>query len=298
MTPASAANDMQSPALRRHFPWRGMPGPALIHLIKAENMDHRSAQAASALLQQHWMRGSLIQELPAGVRPHSREEGYAVQACLEARSGSPLHGWKIAATSGAGQAHINVDGPIAGRILAERVIPDGGMEPAGPNHMGVAEAEFAFRMGRDLPPRADAYTVDEVLAAVATLHPAIEIPDSRYEDFTRVGAAQLIADNACAHYFVAGAACSDDWRTRDLVAHRVRARVEGKFEREGSGANVLGDPRIALAWLANELSGLGITLKQGQMVTTGTCVTPFEIAPGDLVTVDFGSLGTASVRIG
>ena len=62
----------------------------------------------------------------------------------------------------------------------------------------VAEAEFAFRMAVDLPPRGRAYAVDQVLAAVATLHPAIEVPDSRYDDFTLVGAAQLIADNSCA----------------------------------------------------------------------------------------------------
>ena len=55
-----------------------------------------------------------------------------------------------------------------------------------------------------LPPRAAPYTIEEVLAAVETLHPAIEVPDSRYEDFAKVGAAQLIADNACAHYFVLG----------------------------------------------------------------------------------------------
>ena len=261
-------------------------------------MNHSSAQAASDLLYQNWMQGSLIPDLPAATRPRSRGEGYAIQACLEARSGSPIYGWKIAATSSAGQAHINVDGPIAGRILAERVIPDGGQVPPGPNHMLVAEAEFAFRMGRDLPPRANPYTVDEVLAAVESLHPAIEIPDSRYRDFTRVGDAQLIADNACAHYFVAGEASGADWRSIDLAAHRVLGRIEGKFEAEGSGANVLGDPRIALTWLANELSGLGITLGKGQTVTTGACVSPFAIAPGDFVMVDFGGIGTASVRIG
>jgi 2-keto-4-pentenoate hydratase len=62
----------------------------------------------------------------------------------------------------------------------------------GANHMKVAEAEFAFRMAVDLPPRAAPYTVDEVLRSVAALHPAIEVPDSRYDDFTSVGAAQLI----------------------------------------------------------------------------------------------------------
>ena len=119
------------------------------------------------------------------MRPATRADGYAVQATLEARSAAPLYGWKIAATSKAGQAHIAVDGPLAGRLLRERVVENGGTLPFGANHMRVAEAEFAFRMERDLAPRATAYTVAEVLAAVDSLHPAIEIPDSRFNDFTR-----------------------------------------------------------------------------------------------------------------
>src|SRR6187397_3466757 len=135
------------------------------------------------------------------MRPATRADGYTVQACLEARTASPLFGWKIAATSKAGQAHIAVDGPLAGRLLRERVVPDGGDVPFGNNHMRVAEAEFAFRMGVSLPPQASPCTTSEVLRAVVTVYPAIEIPHSRYEDFMVVGAPQLIADNACAHYF-------------------------------------------------------------------------------------------------
>ena len=156
---------------------------------------------------------------------------------------------------------------------------------------------FAFRMAVDLPPRREAYTVGEVLAAVAALHPAIEIPDSRYNDFTIVGAAQLIADNACAHYFVLGPAAPESWRELDLSTHALQGEVVGKLVRDGIGANVLGDPRIALTWVANELSSLGITLRAGQVVTTGTCVVPLEIAPGDHVRMDFGVLGRVECRI-
>ena len=66
--------------------------------------------------------------------------------------------------------------------------------------------------------------------------------------------------------------------------------------RKAPGANVLGDPRTALAWLANELSALGVTLAAGQTVTTGTCVTPMAIAPGDTVEADFGALGRMGCR--
>ena len=261
-------------------------------------MSEQQWDDAEHILWTHWHEGRRLAALPEPVRPKTREQGYAIQAALERRTASPLFGWKIAATSKAGQAHIAVDGPLAGRLLRERVYEPGAAVPFGANHMRVAEAEFAFRMASDLPPRETPYGVDEVLAAVAALHPSIELPDSRFDDFTLVGAAQLIADNACGHYFVLGPAAPDAWRDVDLAAHRVVGRVTDKLEREGRGANVLGDPRVALAWLVNELSGLGETLRAGQVVTTGTCVVPLEIAAGDHVVCDFGELGVVETRLG
>jgi 2-keto-4-pentenoate hydratase len=264
--------------------------------------------AAGDLLWDCWQNGRRLQSIPEEVRPRTRDEGYAVQATLESRTSGPLFGWKIAATSLVGQKHINVTGPLAGRLLHERVTDLSAVarsakaEPAipelpfGVNHMKVVEAEFAFRMARDLAPRAQPYAVDEVLAAVGTLHPAIEVPDSRFDDFTTVGAPQLIADNACAHLFVLGRPAPDVWREIDVVEHRVIGTA-GSLTREGKGANVLGDPRVALAWLVNELSGLGITLKAGEVVTTGTCLVPLPIAPGVDVIANFGALGSVSARI-
>ena len=260
-------------------------------------MTEEEMRTASELLFRHWARQTRFDALPVGLRPVDRAEGYRVQAFLEEHTAQPLFGWKIAATSEAGQTHINVDGPLAGRLLAERVIADGGVCPMGNNLMRVAEMEFAFRMAADLPPRAAPYTQDEVMARVAHLHPAIEIPDSRYNDFTRVGLAQLVADNACAHRFILGPATDTDWRGVDLAAHPVRAFVNDAAAGDGSGVHVLGDPRIALTWLANELSRHGLTLKAGEVVTTGTCVKPVAIVAGDRVLGDFGSLGRVGVTI-
>ncbi|MCW8085691.1 2-keto-4-pentenoate hydratase [Sabulicella glaciei] len=246
-------------------------------------MDATRAREASELLVRHWRDGTVLPALPEKLRPSSRAEGYALQAQIERLSGKPLWGWKIAATSAAGQQHIGVDGPMAGRLLAEMVHADGASLPFGANRMRVAEAEFAFRMARPLPPRTETYSVDEVLDAVAALHTAIEIPDSRFTEFATAGAAQLIADNACAHQFVLGPEATADWRGIDLAAHRVTARVSGQPEREGRGSNVLSDPRLALTWIANELSRHGVTLAAGQVVTTGTCIVPLEVAPGDEV---------------
>jgi 2-keto-4-pentenoate hydratase len=253
---------------------------------------------AADIVWDHWHGGRRMTALPEGLRPRTRADAYAVQAALAARSPHPLFGWKIAATSVAGQRHLNVDGPLAGRLFRERAFASGAEVPFGANHMRVAEAEFAFRMAFDLPPRPDAYMVEEVLAVVHTLHPAIEIPDSRYDDFTVVGAAQLIADDACAHFFVLGAATTADWRRMDLVEHPVAATVSAGEPRAGRGGNVLGDPRVALAWLVNELSGIGVTLAAGEVVTTGTCIVPVPIAPGDRIRADFGAIGSVEARMG
>jgi 2-keto-4-pentenoate hydratase len=257
-------------------------------------MDKDQVAAASRTITRHWRAGTKLAALEPSERPQTRKEGYAIQAELE-QSGK-LFGWKIAATSAAGQKHINVAGPMAGRILADTVIADGGTAPMHGNEMRVAEPEFCFRMARDLPPRPSPYSVAEVLDAVATLHPAIEIPDSRFADFVSAGEAQLIADNACAHLFVLGAATNADWRARDLVEEKPVTTMRGqKFV--GHGKNVLGDPRAALAWLANELRELGITLRAGEVVTTGTCYPPLPIASGDRVEADFGVLGKVSVGL-
>jgi 2-keto-4-pentenoate hydratase len=257
-------------------------------------LDNHQIAAASRSLNDHWRAGTKFGGLEASQRPRDRAEGYAIQAEIERTSDKPLFGWKIAATSEAGQKHINVEGPMAGRILAETVLADGGVASMAGNEMRVGEPEFAFRMARDLPPRARPYTVQEVLDAVATLHPAIEIPDSRFADFVSAGAAQIIADNACAHLFVLGPPTGANWRALDLVEEKPVIMLRGQ-RYVGHGKNVLGDPRVALAWLANELSGLGITLKAGEIVTTGTCHPPLPIQSGDMFAADFGSLGKVSV---
>ena len=169
--------------------------------------------------------------------------------------------------------------------------------PFGTNHMKVAEVEFAFRLGRDLPPRAKPYSEEEVFDAVATLHPSIEIPDSRYDHFETVGAPALIADNACAHWVCIGPAMPDSWRALDLAAFAPTGRVRGKPDVVGKGANVLGSPRIAMTWLINELSAQGLTARKGEFVTTGTCLVPMAIAAGDHVEGDFGDLGKVSLSL-
>lgn len=252
---------------------------------------------AAQFLWRAWSEDRHIDAIPELFRPATRDEGYAVQQRVAEESGQKTVGWKIAATSTAGQKHLQVDGPLAGRLLADRVHLDGASIPLGNNGMRVAEAEFCFRLGHDLPPRPKPYAQDEVLAALDALHLAIEIPDSRYTDFCRAGVAQLIADNACAHHFVLGKAVDADWRSADLRTHAVRGIVNDGPPSEGVGANVLGDPRLAMVWIANELRAQGIGLQAGQLVTTGTAIVPVPITSGSRILADFGTFGTVTATV-
>jgi 2-keto-4-pentenoate hydratase len=267
---------------------------------KIELIQREYATPLADLLWKAWSSNEKISAVPEGLTPASRADAYQVQATLESRSNAPLFGWKIAATSQAGQQHIGVSGPLAGRLLAQRVHPPGSTLSLAGNAMRVAECEFAFRLDQDLPARGQPYSSKDVMNAVASLHLAIEVPDSRLTNFVTAGEALLIADNACAHDVVIGPASTANWRSVDLSTHAVTASIEvsGQAPRHvhGHGSNVLSDPRLALTWIANELAALGTPLKAGQTVITGTCVTPIPIAPGEHLRASFGALGEVSVK--
>ena len=253
--------------------------------------DPKNSLASAQLLARSWIAGEHVDDLPADCRPDTRAEGYAIQSQWAGVLGVPIAGWKIAATSKAGQQHISVSGPIAGPVFANRVRGDGAEIRLDANRMRVAECEIVFRFGRSLAPRKSAYSRDEVLAAVVSLHPGIEAPDSRFRVFERAGEAQLIADCACTNDMVLGAPVAPDARLQQLPAHEVQARVSDGRRPRGLGSNVLGDPVEALVWLVNELGSVGRAVEAGQFVTTGACVAPIPVEPGQLVEADFGWIG-------
>ncbi len=257
-------------------------------------MQNTPQHEAARLLAGAWLAGEHLGELPAPMRPGSLDDGRAIQALWVEVTGDRVAGWKIAATSLAGQQHIAVDGPLAGPVFARRVHADGASLALTRNRMRVAECEIVFRMGRALVPRPQPYSRDEVRAAVQSLHPGIEVPDSRFRQFERAGAAQLIADCACTNDMVVGEGVLPDARVQALPALVVQACVSDGRTPQGQGSNVLGDPVQALCWLVNELRATGRTLEAGQFVTTGACVPPIPVLPGQRVDAEFGWIGRLS----
>ncbi len=150
-------------------------------------------------------------------------------------------------------------------------------------------------MAKDLPPKSAGYSRAEVVAAIGAIIPSIEIVDSRYQEWTAVGAVSLIADQAVHGAWVRGEPVAD-WQSLDLATHQVQLWVNGELSQTGNGAAVLGHPLNVLTWLANALNTQGRALNAGDMITTGVCVDKVYYAdPDDEIRVNFGSLGMVEV---
>lgn len=258
------------------------------------SLSEERADAAAHLLWDRWRTGRPGGPLPIELRPTDVADGWAVQRALLRHAG-PGIGWKVAASSTAGQRHIGVSGPIAGALTADGLRPSGSTVPL--TAMGAAEPEFAFRMGRDLTASGSPYTREAVLAAVAEVLPAIEIPDSRFAEPLSAGEPQLIADLACAAHFVVGEPMRK-WVFDDLKGRRVVTRVNGKAVQEGRGANALGDPCDSLVWLVNAVTRLGQAVLTTDIVLTGAAAPPHPVAAGDVVSCEIKGAAPVTLVIG
>jgi len=234
--------------------------------------------------------------LPASCRPETVDDGYAIQEEFAREWGLDLAGWKIACTSKDQQRLVGVKHPFAGRIFVPFLLRSPAKISASSYHMLGIESEFAFRLRRNLRPRKKPYTADELSRAVASLHPAIEIVDSRLQDWTEQGAPSVIADNAANGALVVGPGIKK-WKEFDLAKHRVRLDFNGKRVAGGTGSRVLGHPLTALTWLVNDRSERGIALEAGQIITTGTCTGLNFAEEGDEVIAKFGAIGEVQVTI-
>jgi 2-keto-4-pentenoate hydratase len=259
---------------------------------------HSSVLPAQALAKARTSHQRLP-ELPDAIRPKTPSEAYDVQDGLIdellAHYGGGVIGYKVACTNVTAQRQLHVDAPFSGRLLSAFFFESPGRLDASKFFMRVVEAEFAFEMARDLPPISKPRSRDEIAAAVKGVLPGIEIVDSRFDDWTTIGAPSLIADNACNAAWVRGRLLTS-WQDIDLAAQAVRVTVNGKVLREGTGSNVLGHPLNALEWLVNNLNERGLGLKAGQCVTTGVTTEVYMAERGDRITADFGPVGSVNLE--
>jgi 2-keto-4-pentenoate hydratase len=156
------------------------------------------------------------------------------------------------------------------------------------------ECEIAVRLARDLVPAGAAFTPDSVAGSIECYLPAIEIVDDRYLKWETLGAPTLIADDFFAAGIVLGTPVAAS-SIADLLQVKGRALINGREAGRGTGADVLGHPHNALAWLANHLASQGSGLRAGQVVMTGSLVKTIWLKAGDEATMEFSGLGNVQV---
>jgi 2-keto-4-pentenoate hydratase len=234
--------------------------------------------------------------LAAGAAPRTEAEGYriqdAVHGLLAADVGARV-GYKIGCTSAVMQEYLNIPHPCGGGVFAKGVHDSGvSLHAADFVRVGV-ECEIAVRLARDLAPTEAPFTAEWVAEAIDAYHPAIEIVDDRYVKWETMGAPTLVADDFFAAGCVLGGAVPRS-AAPDLLKVIGRALINGKEVGQGTGADVLGHPHNALAWLANHLAADGKGLRAGEIVLTGSLVKTVWLNAGERVVMKLAGLGNVS----
>jgi len=221
-------------------------------------------------------------------------DAYAIQQALASHrlaAGERPIGHKIGVTSQAVMNLLGVDQPDFGTLFDAMLYRDGGIVPAATLVQPKAEAEIAFRLKRDL--RGPGVTAGDVLAATDRVFACFEIVDSRIRDW-KIRIQDTVADNASCGAFVLDEHGVDP-REVDLLACPMSMEKNGGVVATGNGAATMGSPLEAVAWLANALGRLGVTLRAGEIVLSGALGAMVPVAAGDRLHANIAGIGTCSV---
>lgn len=231
--------------------------------------------------------------LPGDAAPLTEAEGYLVQEALHGLLAADFGarvGYKIGCTSAVMQQYLSIPHPCGGGVFARGVHQSGAsLNTRDFIRVGV-ECEIAVRLARDLSPTEAPFTAEWVAEAIEAYLPAIEIVDDRYVRWETMGAPTLIADDFFAAGCVLGKPVARS-AAPDLLAVIGRAVINGVEAGQGTGADVLGHPHHALAWLANHLAAGAKGLRAGEIVLTGSLVKTVWLNAGDEVTMELQGLG-------
>ncbi|MBV9655194.1 MAG: fumarylacetoacetate hydrolase family protein [Acetobacteraceae bacterium] len=230
-----------------------------------------------------WLRA-----LPEAARPRTDADAFAIQDRVAAALG-PVGGWKVGAATRESE-------PFRGPIQGDTIFDDGARLPAGLLHVIGVEGELAYRFERDLPPWERPYATEEVLEAIGSLHPVIEILDTRFETIGSQDALSHRADHQNSGALVVGPALRD-WRRIESLRVPIRFLLNGTVRHQGIGGNSAGDNIRLLVWMANVgTRGVG-GIRSGQIVTTGSCSGTDWVEPGTEIRAEFEGVGAVGASI-
>ena len=243
-------------------------------------------EAAANLLLDARRTNTPIADLPEALRPTNLEEVYAVQDAIAEAYGE-IGGWKIGAPTPEAT-------PLFAPMPAVWIAPGGSTLSHNRRFRGL-EAEIAFLVGEDLPPRATAYSREEVVAAIASCYPIIEVLEPGLSDPFKADRNSMLADLQVHGGFIYGPAF-DNWKSVDFTVEKVTLAVDGVIRIERTGSNTSGDFIKLLPWLANEGAARTGGLRKGQWITTGSWIGYTQADAGSTVDVIFSTVGSVSLR--
>src|SRR5580692_9412865 len=238
-------------------------------------------RAAGALVAAR--KGSAIAQLPDGAIPRSEADSYQVQDAVIGKLGEKIGGWKVGISP--------LGGHFAAPIYASTVVPSPASLPARNFKILGIECEIGFRFNKALPARPQPYSRDEVLAAVS-LHPTIEVVDSRYQDFRAIDRLMVLADNFSNGALVYGPAAAN-WDGIDLAHPPIEVTADGKQFADCTGLRA-GTPIELVLAAVQHANGRG-GIAAGTVITTGTHTGLVFTEPGVKIVADYGRLGRVEV---
>jgi 2-oxo-3-hexenedioate decarboxylase/2-keto-4-pentenoate hydratase len=221
-------------------------------------------------------------------------DAYAIQQINLVRrlgGGRTVIGHKIGLTSKPMQTLLGVEEPDFGYILDDMILSDGSSVPRDRFCAPRVEPEVAFLLREPL--RGPGVTAADVRAATEAVAVALEVVDSRIADW-RLTLADTVADNASSGAVVLGAWVPYTNHTDLAVAEACLRLNEAEVDR-GLGSAVLGDPAVAVAWLANALAPFGTQILPGQFVMSGSFTTAASVSAGDHAAATISGLGSVSL---
>lgn len=239
----------------------------------------------------------VIERLPDDVQPRSIDESYRLQALLnqklQAVYGQPI-GYKIGCTTEVMQQYLRIPHPCSGQIF-ESTVQFGSGEFSWQSlcRPGV-ECEIAVVLDRDMP-AGRTYTAECCGEFVGMVMPSIELVDDRWRDYRTIDVHSLIAEN----FFGAGCVFGNPVppAPEKLASTTGVLYINGEERGAGIGADILGHPYQALAWLANHQVKLDTHLRAGDYISLGSVVKTYWLEVGDMVEIKFDGLGACSLRL-
>ena len=264
--------------------------------IEEKMMTPAQIEKAAQILKKARLEKTVIDQIPVEIRPQNLTEAYAIQDRLIEILGLETAGWFCACTNKRIQEILQLREPYYARLLKDYVL----IQPVTLNSTDyppiVIECEFGFRLARDLPRRSAIYERAEIEDAILEVHPTIEVVAGHLRDWPNQDVWSVIADNGTDGALIVGAG-NRNWRDIALEQVFVTLTVNGRRVRSGYGNNILGDPVVALVWLANARSRDGDGLKAGHIHNTGTATDIYWASPGDDIIADFKGLGSVSLAL-